>query len=217
MLLGGSTSSLATKRTIFCNILVALRILGSSESLKMASSSRGSDRNLRLRVEDWTDSDENEPPPREKEPLAKRKRLFLQKKGRDNGPLFLSIVEEATLSEKCVPKNTAISTKWAMSNMECWHKRRNETFNLEPERQVPDGLLLGHDSAAICKWLSVYVLTAKENVTYQQQFAMQSIISMPVPQPHYSFSNCNVTFNSFPPGHQQHVGTSPHTNAVNHD
>ena len=50
-----------------------------------------------------------------------------------------------------------------------------------------------------------------------------SIISMPVPQPHYSFSNCNVTFNSFPPGHQQHVGTSPalsdvtHTNAVNRD
>jgi hypothetical protein len=72
--------------------------------------------------------------------------------------------------------------------------------------------LLGDDSAAICKWLSVYILTAKENVTYQQQFAMQSIISMPVPQPH--------CFNSFPPGHQQHVGTSPdvtRTNAVNHD
>ena len=110
----------------------------------MASSSRGSDRNLRLRVEveDWTDSDENEPPQREKEPPAKRKRLSLPKKGRDNGPSFLSIAEEAALSEKCVRKNTAISTKWAVSNFECWRKRRNETFNLEPERQVPDSLLL---------------------------------------------------------------------------
>ena len=52
------------------------------------------------------------------------------------------------------------------------------------------------------------ILAAKENVTYQQQFSMQSnsIISMPVPQPHYSFSNCNVTFNSFHPGYQQNVG-----------
>ena len=54
------------------------------------------------------------------------------------------------------------------------------------------------------------ILAAKENVTYQQQFSMQSnsIISMPVPQPHYSFSNCNVTFNSFHPGYQQNVGAS---------
>ena len=105
MLLGGSTSSLATTRALFRNNLVPLRILGRSESLKMASS-RGSDRNLRLRVEveDWTDSDENEPPQTEKEPPAKRKRLSLPKKGRDNGPSFLSIAEEAALSEKCVPK-----------------------------------------------------------------------------------------------------------------
>ena len=51
-------------------------------------------------MEDWTDSDENEPPPREKEAPAKRKRLSLPKKGRDNGPSFLSIAEEAALSEK---------------------------------------------------------------------------------------------------------------------
>jgi hypothetical protein len=109
----------------------------------MASSCR----NLRLWVEDWTDCDENEPPLREKEPPAKRKRLSLPKKGRDNGPSFLSIAEEAALSEKCVPKNTVISTKWAVSNFECWRKRRNETWNLEPERQVPDGLLLGQHLA----------------------------------------------------------------------
>ena len=59
-------------------------------------------------------------------------------------------------------KNTVISTKWAVSNFECWRKRRNETFNLEPERQVPDGLVLGLDSAALCKWLSVYVAEARK-------------------------------------------------------
>ena len=159
MLLGGSTSSLATKRAL--SVTFSLRSVYAG-GLNRSSSSHGSDRNLRLRVEDWTDSDENEPPPREKEPPAKRKRLSLPKKGRDNGPSFLSIAEEAALSEKCVPKNTAISTKWAVSNFECWRKRRNETFNLEPERQVPDGLLLGHDSAALCKWLSVYVAEARK-------------------------------------------------------
>ena len=52
-----------------------------------------------------------------------------------------------SLSEKCVPKKTVISTKWAVSNFECWRKRRNETFNLEPERQVLDCLLLGQHLA----------------------------------------------------------------------
>ena len=41
-----------------------------------------------------------------------------------------------------------------------------------------------------------------------------SIISMPVPQQHYS--NCNVTFNSFHPGYQQNVGAStPLTDVTN--
>ena len=47
------------------------------------------------------------------------------------------------------------------------------------------------------------ILAAKGNVTYQQQFSVQSnSILSPVPQPHYSFSRCNVTFNSFPSGYQ---------------
>jgi hypothetical protein len=52
VLLGGSTSSLATKRALFRNILVALRILGRSESLvvfswerqKLATTGGGLDR-----------------------------------------------------------------------------------------------------------------------------------------------------------------------------
>ena len=77
----------------------------------------------------------------EKTPVAAEERPRHRPSG------FLSIAEEAAVSEKCVPKNTAISTKWAVSNFECWRKRRNETWNLEPERQVPDGLLLGQHLA----------------------------------------------------------------------
>ena len=126
------------------------------------SGQRSSDGDFRLQVENWTDSDDNEQPLSAKEPPAKRKRLSLPKKGRDSGSSFLSVVEEAALSEKCVPKNTATSTKWAVANFEGWRKRRNEAFHLQPERQVPDGLLLGLDSAALCKWLAVYVAEAKK-------------------------------------------------------
>ena len=74
----------------------------------------------------------------------------------------MSPEEETALSDKCILKNTATSTKWAVANFECWRKRRNETFTLEPERQVPDDLLLGLDSAALCKWLSLYVAEARK-------------------------------------------------------
>ena len=101
------------------------------------------------------DSDENEAP-------QPRKRLSLQKE--DSGQsVFLLVAEEVTLSDKCVPKNTAVSTKLAVSNFESWHEERNEQFNHEPNRQVPDGLLLGSsDSTALCKWLSLYVGEARK-------------------------------------------------------
>ena len=96
-----------------------------------------------------------------------RKNLWLSENAscfqrKANGSSFLSVAEEATLSEKCVPRNTATNTKWAVANFEGWRNRRNETFHLQPKRQVPDDLLLGHDSAALCKWLSVYVAEAKK-------------------------------------------------------
>ena len=74
----------------------------------------------------------------------------------------MTVEEERALAEKCVPKNTATSTKWAVTNFESWRKSRNETFALEPGRQVPDRLLLGLDSAALCKWLSLYVAEARK-------------------------------------------------------
>ena len=105
-----------------------------------------------MEVEDWTDSNENEAP----QPASKRKRLSLQKED-SSQCVFLSVVEEAALSDKCVPKNTAVSTKWAVSNFKSWHEKRNKHFNHKADRQVPNGLLLGSsDSTALCKWLSLY-------------------------------------------------------------
>ena len=135
----------------------------------MATSSRSS-KNLDLLVPDgWAESDlssEAEPPP-------KRKRLSLRNKTNQTEPRttdpgeprnrFLTSEEEAALSEKCIPKNTATSTKWAVANFESWRNRRNETFVQDPDGQVPDGVLLGADRVALCKWLSLYVAEARKH------------------------------------------------------
>lgn len=44
-----------------------------------------------------------------------------------------------------------------------------------------------------------HVLAAKENVSYQQKLTLNShSYHMPIPQPQYSFSHCNVTFHTAP-------------------
>ena len=132
----------------------------------MASSSESSDQNLHLLLPDgWN---ENDPSTKENEPPPKKKRFSLLKTqescGSDESPgrTFLTLEEERALADKCIPRNTATSTKWAVTNFESWRKTRNENFTLEPERQVPDRLLLGLDSAALCKWLSLYVAEARK-------------------------------------------------------
>ena len=124
----------------------------------MATSSARS-KNLDLLVPDgWTDNDLSS----ETEPLPKRKRLSLHKTNQTGPNRFLTLEEEAALSDKCIPKNTATSTKWAVANFESWRKRRNESFAQDPDRQVPDDLLLDGDRAALCKWLSLYVAEARK-------------------------------------------------------
>ena len=131
-----------------------------------SSTSDSSEQNLHLVMPDgWIVNEssikENEPPP-------KKKCLSLRKKQESSGSnesatrTFLTLVEERALADKCIPRNTTTSTKWAVANFESWRKIRNETFALEPERQVPDDLLLGVDSAALCKWLSLYVVEARK-------------------------------------------------------
>ena len=132
----------------------------------MASSSSGSfsspnEQNLGLLIpEGWTVDPEaaQEPPP-------KRKRLSLHKDAAIEQPpvqRFLTREEEAALAEKCVPKNTATSTKWAVANFESWRKNRNKRFSSDRDRQVPDCLLLSQDSVALSKWLSLYVAEARK-------------------------------------------------------
>ena len=127
------------------------------------SSTTGCEQNLDLLVpEGWTEAADSS---NEVEPPLKRKRLSLKKTAdvcKSSGSRFLSPEEEAALSDKCIPKNTATSTKWAVANFESWRKRRNEGFVREPGRQVPDGLLLGVDNALLCKWLCCYVAEARK-------------------------------------------------------
>ena len=62
------------------------------------------------------------------------------------------------------------------------------------------------------------ILAVKGRVTNLQQFSVQSnSIVSPIPQPHYSFSNGNVTFNSFPPGYQSPALSDVTHSVVNHE
>ena len=126
----------------------------SSSSASCSSATATVGDGFHLGMDGWSDP-ESEPPP-------KRKRLSLKRKQSEPRWDYLTFDEEMALSEKCVPKNTATSTKWAVANFESWRKRRNERFDAEREKQVPDNLLLGGDSIALCKWLSVYVAEARK-------------------------------------------------------
>ena len=61
---------------------------------------------------------------------------------------FVSEEQEEELSRKYVPKNTVSSTKWAMANFTSWKKARNKRFADDPEKQVPDDLLLSDNAMA---------------------------------------------------------------------
>ena len=84
--------------------------------------------NFRLQPEDWSDSDENEPLVKKKVALAEEKGKRVKqkrKKGSEGRLTYLYPEEESALSDKCVPKNTATSTKWAIGNFERWREGRN--------------------------------------------------------------------------------------------
>ena len=66
------------------------------------------------------------------------------------------------LSRKYVPKNTVSSTKWAMANFTLWKKARNERFADDPEKQVPNDLLLSDDASLLNKWLKLYMAETRK-------------------------------------------------------
>ena len=114
---------------------------------------------FRLGMGEWTESSEESSTENEAAaPKAPKKlRLSLQKrhkqvaeKDKENRWQFVDEAEEAALGKKFVPKNTATSTKWAVSNFVAWRDSRNARYP-EPEKQVPVDLLQSTDTAVLGK------------------------------------------------------------------
>ena len=121
------------------------------------SGERRSDRRKRFPLglgDGWTDSEgdgDNETVTQ----VPKKKRLCLSRnKKQSSGPTsekenfptssrwrFLSEVEQDSLAKKCVPKNTATMTKWAVTNFLAWQTGRNKMFDGDQAKQVPTTLL----------------------------------------------------------------------------
>ena len=75
---------------------------------------------------------------------------------------FLDAAKSEALSKKFVPKNTAKSTRWALSTFLAWRDRRNECFSEESEKQVPLDLLGSTDPVAVCKWFTLFVAEVRK-------------------------------------------------------
>ena len=87
-------------------------------------------------------------------PPNKKSRLSLSLNKRQR---FVPVAKETldSMADLQVPKNTEISTRWAMKNFQDWHKDYNERNFGD---QCPDKLLLPTCSKELLnKWLSVYV------------------------------------------------------------
>lgn len=137
--------------------------------------SKRSRENFRLGMDEWTESEEE----KENSPPAKRPRKSLSlPKGKSRNVRkitatsstststsrwsFLSETEEAIVSEKCVPRNTAYSTKWAVTTFSTWAKNRNTAFSDTPDKLVPADVLQSTDCKLLCKWLSLFVAEARK-------------------------------------------------------
>ena len=102
-----------TVRTLVRSSPVGWSIAMASSTESSATATVGD--GFHLGIEGWSDP-ESEPPP-------KRKRLSLKRNQSEPRWDYLTFDEETALSEKCVPKNTATSTKWAISNFESWRNK----------------------------------------------------------------------------------------------
>ena len=119
-----------------------------------------------LGIDEWTDDDASS---KERPPPSKKKRLSLslRKRGATDNPEkenrfnFLEATEQEMLAEKFIPKNTAVSTKWAVSNFETWRKSRNSRAVPDSEL-VPGNCLESCDSVLLNRWLSAFVAETRK-------------------------------------------------------
>ena len=117
-----------------------------------------------LEMDGWTEDKSDE---KENQPARKKLKLSLKKKSKPEGGSrwqHLTAAEQEELFVKHVPKNTAASTTWAVTNFQDWKRSRNES--LSDGEPVPEELLYSSDPKLLCKWLSLFAdETRKKNST----------------------------------------------------
>ena len=69
---------------------------------------------------------------------------------------FINESEAQSLSKKCVPKNTAVNTNWALTNFLAWKSSRNKRFEGKPDELVPEDILQNNSQCVLAKWLAMY-------------------------------------------------------------
>ena len=75
---------------------------------------------------------------------------------------FCEWIWGSRFGEKCVPKNTVISTKWAISKFTAWQRSKNQAFRDEPDKQVPSNLLKLNHCKVLSKWLSLLIAETRK-------------------------------------------------------
>ncbi len=112
------------------------------------------------------------------EPFAKRKRLSLSSKQKAASSRFAAPVTSVALekaTEGLKPRNTEISTRWALKNFNLWAENRAK---LVPDEPVPEDLLQCRDHAKVCKFLCLFVLeTRKEDGSSYPPATLRSLLS----------------------------------------
>ena len=93
----------------------------------------------------------NEPHSRKLEPLPKKQKVRFQ---------MLSSEELGSLCKPNVPRNTQMSTKWALDNFHAWLSHRNSNAESDTDK-CPETLLEDMDSAQLNKRLVVYIAKTK--------------------------------------------------------
>ena len=135
-----------------------------------------------LGVERWADNSagvleedkENVGPP------VKRKRLDLKLKKKALKPcdrFAVPLDQQAVTKAKegVKPRNTEVSTQWAVKNFTAWAKQRSLS---SPDDPVPEDLLQCHDHERIVKYLCLFVLeTRKEDGSRYPPATIRSLLS----------------------------------------
>ena len=64
-----------------------------------------------------------------------------------------------TYQQPYCPKNTAVSTRWALKNFEDWASSYNSRH---PEAPCPDGVLLADDAKLLSFWIQKFVVSTRK-------------------------------------------------------